>query len=137
MSKPIFVDTNVFLRFFVADVDDLYERARRLFERSEKGEVNLTTSELVIAEIIWVLESYYGFSKSEIYEVIKTLLNTRGLKIMNSRIIQKAIELYMSENIDFIDAYNGSLITIKSYGKVATFDRKHFNRIDNIEIVDF
>ncbi len=46
-------------------------------------------------------------------------------------------KLYMNENIDFIDAYNCSLFTIKNYGKVATFDRKHFNRIDNIEILGF
>ena len=37
MDKPIFVDTNVFLRFFVRDVESFYHKARELFEKAENG----------------------------------------------------------------------------------------------------
>ena len=61
MDEPIFVDTNVFLRFFVRDVESFYQKAKELFEKAENGEEKLETSDLVIAEIVWVLESYYNF----------------------------------------------------------------------------
>jgi predicted nucleic acid-binding protein len=63
MDDSVFVDTNVFLRFFVKDVDAQYEKARELFEKAEAGNIRLETSELVVAEIVWVLESFYGFAR--------------------------------------------------------------------------
>ena len=41
MSEPVFVDTNVFLRFFVRDVEPFYQKAKGLFEKAEKGEIRL------------------------------------------------------------------------------------------------
>jgi predicted nucleic-acid-binding protein len=94
MDEPIFVDTNVFLRFFVRDVESFYHKARELFEKAENGEIKLETSDLVIAEIVWVLESYYGFSKAEIKEVIDTILETKNIKAANHERIKEAISLY-------------------------------------------
>jgi len=136
VSEPIFVDTNVFLRFFVADVEDLYEKAKDLFEKAEKGEIKLVTSEMVIAEIIWVLDSYYGFLKEEVKDVIKSLLHTKGLKVMNANLIEEAIERYKDDNMEFIDAYNGCLMKKRGYKRVATFDKRHFKRLEGIEVVD-
>lgn len=136
MSEHIFVDTNVFLRFFVADVEEFYKKAKRLFEKAENGEIKLVTSEMVVAEIVWVLESYYGFLKEEIKEVVETLLHTRGLRVFNSKLIGEAINHYMNNNVDFIDAYNGILLKKKGYKKVVTFDKRHFKRMQWIEVVD-
>lgn len=135
MGDPIFVDTNVFLRFFVADVKDFYQRAKGLFERAEKGEIRLVTSDMVIAEIVWVLESYYGFNKEEVRTVVETLLHSKGLKVINSGLIEKAITNYVHRDVDFIDAYNGALIKAKGYNEVATFDEKHFQRLEGIRIL--
>ena len=66
MDNPIFADTNVFLRFFIRDVESFYHKANDLFEKTESGQVKLETSYMVIAEIVWVLESYYDFSRSEV-----------------------------------------------------------------------
>ena len=136
MSEYVFVDTNVFLRFFVADVGVLYEKARRLFEKAENGEIKLITSEIVIAEIVWVLESYYDFNKVEIREVVETLIHSKGLKVFHSTLIEESMKIYTENNIDFIDAYNGVLMKNKGIKKVATFDKKHFLRIQGIEVLD-
>lgn len=132
MDDPVFVDTNVFLRFFVKDVETQYERARSLFEKAESGKIKLETSELVIAEIVWVLESFYEFARKEITDVLATLLASRNLKIASHARINAAVDLYSSGNMDFIDAYNMAFIKSKEYAKVATFDIKHFKKIDGI-----
>jgi predicted nucleic acid-binding protein len=132
MDDPVFVDTNVFLRFFVRDVEPLYEKARALFEKAEAGKLKLETSELVIAEIVWVLESYYGFTRKEITEVLTTLLASRNLKIANHAKISHAAGLYSSGTMDFIDAYNIACMKSKEVTKVATFDHKHYKKVEGI-----
>lgn len=137
LSDAIFVDTNVFLRFFVADKKALYEKAKTLFAKAEAGEVKLITSEMVIAEIVWVLESYYGFLKKEIGEVINSLLHAGGLKVLNANLVGEAINVYIGNNVDFIDAYNSALIRKKGHTLVATFDRKHYQRLKGIKVLDW
>jgi len=132
VDDPIFVDTNVFLRFFVRDVESLYQKAKELFEKAEKGEIKLDTSDLVIAEIVWVLESYYDFSKAEIKEVVDTILETKNIKVANHARVKEAVHLYAAGKMDFIDACNIAYIKAKDYKKVATFDTKHFKNIEGI-----
>ena len=135
MDEMVFVDTNVFLRFFVKDTASLYEKARALFEKAEAGKIKLETSELVIAEIVWVLESFYGFTRKEVTEVLTTLLASRNLRIANHARISEAVHLYTSGNMDFIDAYNIAYIKSKEYTKIATFDSKHFKKVEGISII--
>jgi predicted nucleic-acid-binding protein len=135
VDDPVFVDTNVFLRFFVRDVEPFYLKARDLFEKSESGKLKLETSDLVIAEIVWVLESYYDFSRSEIKEVIETILETRNLKVANHLRVKETIALYSSGKMDFIDAYNIAYMKSKDFKKVATFDVKHFKNIEGVSNV--
>ena len=135
MDDPIFVDTNVFLRFFVKDAAALYEKAKVLFENAESGKVKLDTSELVVAEIVWVLESYYGFSRKEITTVLETLLASKNLKIAGHARISEAVKLYAAGNMDFIDAYNIAYVKSKGRAKVATFDMKHFKKVEGITMV--
>jgi len=132
MDDPVFVDTNVFLRFIVKDVEAQYEKARVLFEKAEAGKIKLETSELVIAEIVWVLESFYGFSRKEITDVLATLLASRSLKIANHARIIVAVELYAAGILDFIDAYNIAYMKSKEYTRVATFDSKHYRKADGV-----
>ena len=135
MDDPIFVDTNVFLRFFVRDSESFYQKAKELFEKAENGEVKLETSDLVVAEIVWVLESYYDFSRAEIKEVIDTILETRNIRVANHARVKEAIILYALGKVDFIDGYNISLIKTKGYKKVATFDIKHFKNVEGVTFI--
>ena len=135
MGEPVFVDTNVFLRFFVRDVEPFYQKAKGLFEKAENREIRLETSEMVIAEIVWVLESYYGFTKTEIEEVVDTILETRSIRVANHTRLKEAIKLYISGNMDFIDAYNITYMKARDFKKVATFDIKHFKNIEGIKPV--
>jgi len=135
MDDPVFVDTNVFLRFFVKDVEHQYEKARILFEKAEAGKVKLETSELVIAEIVWVLESFYGFTRKEITDLLVILLSSRNLKIANSSRISAAVQLYASGTMDFIDAYNIAYMKSRDMTKVATYDHKHYKKIEGITIL--
>jgi len=82
-----------------------------------------------------VLESYYGFSRKEIVNVLATLLASKNLKIANHARVSEAVKLYASGNMDFIDAYNIAYVKSKEYTKIATFDMKHFKKIEGLTMI--
>ena len=132
----LFVDTNVFLRYLTNDDAKKAQRAEALFQRAVEGKVTLETSLLVVAEMVWTLESFYRLSKDEIAEKIGRILNTPNLHCAEGTTVLEALDVYVTENVDFIDAYHGVSLRATDAPKVVTYDRKHFKRMDWLSIVE-
>jgi predicted nucleic-acid-binding protein len=134
--KPerVFADTNLFLRYLTNDVPVQADAVEQLLHRASDGEIVLVTNSLVIAEIVWTLESYYGLSRSSIKDKILAILNTPGLEAAEGDLLLEAIFWYEDKNIDFIDAFNGAWLLAQGLVTTYTFDRKHFSRIEGIKV---
>ena len=130
----LFVDTNVFLRFLTNDDPAKAKRAEALFRNATKGHVTLTTSLLVVAEIIWTLESFYKLGKQDIASKVEKILNTPNLDCPETPQIIMALDLYVQENIDFVDAYHAYYMKDREIGQIVTYDRKHFGRVPWVEV---
>ena len=50
-----FVDANLFIRFLTRDDPEKAQACFELFQKAKKREILLTTSESVIAEVVYVL----------------------------------------------------------------------------------
>ena len=133
-NKVAFADTNLFIRFFTNDVPAQADAVAELFRRAANGELTLVINHLSLAEMIWVLESSYSLGREDIRRYILGLLNTPGLKVDSPDLITQAIDLYVRKNIDFIDAYSASWMKANSIEKVYTFDKRHFSRVEDIEV---
>jgi len=97
------------------------------------GKVRLITCEVVLAEVVWVLESYYNLNKVQIAEHLEAILATPGLNVLNGKVVEKAVEYYLNENIDFIDAYIVSLMNKFNISSIYSFDKKHIKRMKSIK----
>ena len=53
---PPFVDTNVFLHYLIGFEPQRSRECTHLFARAEANALQLETSDMVIAEIVWFLE---------------------------------------------------------------------------------
>ena len=133
MTK-VFVDTNVFLRFLTNDDPVKAKRAETLFLQAIQGEIQLITSLLVIAEIVWTLESFYHLTKTEIASKVETILNTPNLLCPEAEIIVMALDLYVQGNMDFIDAFHAYDLQAQGLLQIATYDHKHFKRVPWLEL---
>jgi predicted nucleic-acid-binding protein len=75
------VDTNVLIRYIVADDAAQFRAAARFIEhecsRQEPGFIN----RLVLAEVVWVLESSYRLPRLTIVSALRLLLNANQLSI--------------------------------------------------------
>ena len=131
-AETVFADTNLFLRYLTNDIPAQADLVESLLHRAAKGKVNLVTTSMVIAEIVWTLESYYELDKKEIQTMILGILNTDGLEVIDSDLILPAIVHYTDKNVDFIDAFNAAWMVKNDVDKIYTFDQKHFSRFEEI-----
>lgn len=130
--KAFFIDTNLFIRYFTNDDPKKADRVDRLLEQAVNGKIELMTAEIVLAEVVWVLESYYELEKARIAEMLKAILSTPGIKVLNGKIVQKALKYYSDKNIDFVDAYIVAVMEKYKIAGIYSFDKKHLDRITQI-----
>jgi uncharacterized protein len=132
--QELFVDTNVFLRFLTNDMPERAAAVEALFRRAAAGEVRLRTNSMVIAELVWVLESFYGLGRAEVLERALAVAHMDGLILADIDLITDAPFVYETARIDFIDAYNACWMKEQGLSRVATFDENHFSRVDWVTI---
>ena len=126
--KRLRVDANVLLRFLTGEPKPMAEQAARLMRRAEQGEVLLVLSPLVIAEMVWVLKSFYRHSFDEISRVVIPLLSADGVEVEDRELLIRAIELARDKNVDFLDAVL-ALQAVREGETVCTFDETDFKRL--------
>ena len=130
--KNCFIDTNLFIRYFTNDDPQKADRVELLLTQAAKGKIKLITTEMVLAEVVWGLESYYDLEKLRIAEMLKAILATPGLEVLNGKIVQNAIPYYAQQNIDFVDAYIVALMQKHGIEGIYSFDKKHLDRIAHV-----
>lgn len=134
-AEPIFADTNLFLRYLTDDVPEQASAVEQLLQAAAAGRVQLIANSLVVAELVWTLESYYRLGRMDIREKVIVILNTPGLEIPGGHLILQALADYLNHNVDFIDAYNRAWMRERELTRICTFDRRPFSRLEGLEVL--
>ncbi|UBF29177.1 PIN domain-containing protein [Kovacikia minuta CCNUW1] len=124
----LWVDANVLLRLITGDPPELAQRAARLAQRAERGEITLRLATIVVAEVVWVLSSFYGYSRTQIAEVMIPLVTAAGIVSDDIEQVIAALERMATANVDFIDAFLAE-VARREGNSVVSFDRD-FRRLD-------
>ncbi len=133
-----FVDTNMFLRYFINDDQVKSKKVRELFIRVKENKKTLFTSESVIGEIIYVLSSKnlpYNVPRKIITELILTIIRLKNMKLDNKATIIRALDIYANNLLDFEDAIAVSVMESKKITKIYSYDNdfEKFKKIERIE----
>ena len=128
-----FVDTNLFIRYLTNDDPVLADRVEKLLDEASSGNLALISTELVMAETVWVLESSYNLTHIQITPLLRSILATPGLEIINGDIVSGALVLYEQKNVDFVDAYIAVLMEKRGIKEIYSYDRKHLSRVKTIQ----
>jgi predicted nucleic acid-binding protein len=124
----LWIDANVLLRLLTNDPPEMAQKAVKLAQKAEQGEINLKLLPIVVAEVIWVLNSFYKYSRSEITEVLIPLITAEGIEVENQLQVIAALEVMTAQNVDFLDAYLAEVARSKGEA-VVSFDRD-FRKLD-------
>ena len=128
-----FVDTNIFIRFFVNDNSDQHGRACHLFKQVREGQVKLIASHTVIDEVVFVLSSpkLYQRSRQEIASCLTPLLQLRGMQVYQREAIVSALARYANTKLDFADCVTLALAKAGQVKSIYTFDMD-FDAIEGV-----
>ena len=127
-----YVDANVILRFLVGDPPEMAQQAADLFKAVEDGKLSLVVDDIVIAEAVWVLESFYGHPRLRIAEALRDFLAQDGIEAEEKSTLLRALVLYEARNVDFADALVAVRMQERGISRIFSFDT-HFDRLSLVE----
>ncbi len=122
-----FLDANVILRYLTKDHPDHSARAYAFLQRVETGEIEVTITEAVLAEVVHVLSSktLYNFPRTAIQERLVALLTLKGMRLRAKGTYIRALEVYVTTNLDFVDALLVAQVEQTKDAIVVSFDRDY------------
>lgn len=126
--RRVYVDANVILRFLTGDPPSMAERAASLFGTVERGKLQLIVEPIVLAEAVWVLQSFYRYRSAEIAPVVREFLLQDGIEAEDKDVLLQAISIYESKNVDFADALVVAQMQKRGVAEIFSFD-EHFDRL--------
>ena len=123
-AKTYFIDTNIFLRVLIKEDQKTFQECLEVLKLVRENKISAVTSTLVLAEIGWTLKSFYEIPKYKIAEMIESIINLRGLKIVDDFDPSLALEFFSQYNVKLIDAFIASLKPIaKKKWIVISYDK--------------
>ena len=107
------------------------QRCLELLHRAERRELQLFTSEMVVADVVWILQTRYGLSRAEVRASVLPIIQMPGLKLANKALYSQIFDLYVQYNIDYIDAYNVVVMHQLGLTEIYSYDGD-FKRVTGI-----
>ena len=86
------------------------------------GEALLLT-DLVLAECVYVLESFYEVPPARVAELMRAAIALPNLKTVDEAILIRSLEIYELDRLDFAEAYLAAQADATGVGEVLSFDR--------------
>jgi predicted nucleic-acid-binding protein len=118
------LDTNVLVRYLVADDAQQTALAVRLVEHSRRTGDHLYISALVLCEAAWVLTRTYGQAKAEIIRALELILRTKQFQLESDLLIRRSLDAFRNGRGDFADYVIGEICPEAGCEDCVTFDRR-------------
>ena len=126
-----FVDTNILVRHLTAYPPELAARATAYLASATE----LLLSDLIVAETVYVLESFYKVPRGQVADAMRSLIAFHSIVTVDPALLLRAIEVYERDRIDFAEAYLVACAETTGVNQVVSFDRS-IDRVTTIERVE-
>jgi predicted nucleic acid-binding protein len=114
-----FLDTNVLIRHLTGDPPAQARRATAFLERADQ----LLLPDLIVAEVVYVLESFYEVERPRVAELARAIVGFPAVAVGDEPLLLRALEVYEVERLDFAEAYLVASAEASGVGAIASFDR--------------
>jgi len=132
VSKRRLVDTNLIIRHLVQDHEKHARAAGKLFEACDRGEATVVLLPPVLAECVFVLESFYRHERGAIASALSTLISSPGVEINETAIYVDALDRYRRTKVHFVDCLVAAAAAADGI-PVATFDQD-FRKFPDVRV---
>jgi predicted nucleic acid-binding protein len=114
-----FVDTNILVRHLTGDPPEQAARATKFLAAADE----LLLADLVVAEVVYVLESFYEVSRARVAELVRAIIAFPAIVVLDPAMLLRALEVYETDRLDFAEAYLVAQAERSGVGVVASFDK--------------
>jgi predicted nucleic-acid-binding protein len=114
-----FVDTNVLIRHLTGDPPAQARRATAFLERADE----LLLADLVVAEIVYVLESFYDLARRDVAALARSIVGFPAIVVADEPLLLRALEVYEVDRLDFAEAYLVASAETSGVRSIASFHR--------------
>ena len=118
------LDTNILIRYIVQDDAAQAAAASALIENECSSENPGWVDCVVLCELVWVLESAYGYTRATVVEVLRTLLTSAELRVETPDMAWSAVRSYQNTGAGFADCLIGLRNRQAGCAMTATFDKR-------------
>ena len=132
MSKRRLLDTNLIVRYLVQDHEKHAKAAGKLFEACDRGDLVVVVLPAVLAECVFVLDSFYEHSRENIAAALSTLISSPGVEISEPEIHLDALSRFRRTKLHFVDCLIAATSAAES-APVATFDQD-FRKFTDVRV---
>ena len=132
MSKRRLLDTNLIVRYLVQDHEKHSKAAGKLFEACDRGDLVVVVLPAVLAECVFVLDSFYEHSRENIAAALSTLISSPGVEISEPEIHLDALSRFRRTKVHFVDCLIAATSAAEST-PVATFDQD-FRKFTDVRV---
>jgi predicted nucleic acid-binding protein len=126
-----FVDTNILIRHLTGDPPEMAAQATVYLGTTSE----LLLTDLVAAETVYVLESFYEAPPDQVAAVVRSLLAFDAVVCVDPALLLRAIEVYETDRLDFAEAYVVACAESTGVGTIASFDRS-LDRVTTVNRVE-
>lgn len=126
-----FVDTDVLVRHLIGDPPNVAARATAYIQR----EPELFLADLVIANTIHVLESFYEIERANICDAMRALIVMESARVIDEYLLLRALEIYEKERLGFGESYLIACAESTGVAQIASFDQSldHIHSVQRVE----
>jgi predicted nucleic-acid-binding protein len=96
--------------------------AKRATAALAAGE-RLLLADLVLAECVYVLESFYDVERSRVAELMRAAIALPNIEVVDSASLLRALEVYELDRLDFAEAYLVAQAEATGVDEILSFDR--------------
>ncbi len=127
----VFVDTNVLVRHLTGDPPGQATRASRFLAESEA----ILLPDLIVAELVYVLESAYETPRPQIARAVRSILAFGEVRAVDVELLLRAVEVYEVDRLDFAEAYLVATAERSGVSAIASFDRS-IDRVPTVRRIE-
>jgi predicted nucleic-acid-binding protein len=95
----------------------------------------LLLADLVVAEVVCVLESFYEVPRQRVAELVRAIIAFPAIVVLDPAMLLRALEVYETDRLDFAEAYLVAQAERSGVGAVASFD-KAIDRVATVRRFD-
>jgi len=132
VSKRRLLDTNLIVRYLVQDHERHAKAAGKLFDACDRGDVVIVVLPAVLAECVFVLESFYEHPRGDIASALGRLISSPGVEITGAAIHLDALARYRKTRVHFVDSLIAATAAAENT-PVASFDQD-FRKFTDVRV---